>query len=1042
MKKKLILLIALAFSCVMAMNLSAQNQKGTVTGVVTDDTGEVLAGAAVNVKGSDAWAVSDLDGKYSIIASNGDVLVFSYVGYKTQEVTVSSSVANVALTIDQNILDEVVVIGYGTQKKRDITGAIATMSRKDFDTQSTDNIQNLLQGRMAGVSVQTSGVSGQAPSIRIRGIGTLNTNTPLYVIDGIPTKSDIASQIDPSSIESLQVLKDAASASIYGAQASNGVILITTKQGHKGSAQFNVSANIGVKQPTNLPDMLNTQQYGEMLWTAYKNAGITPTHAQYGNGATPVIPDYIVPSGASASEVDLTKYDKGANQFMKANKEGTKWFEEIFRPARTTQVNFNAAGGGQKGTFFTDINYLNEDQIVKYAGYQKISLRNNATYSLSDHVTVGSNLSAFYSKYKGGTTNCSAASMPAIVPVYDVMGDWGGSKANGVGDSTNPVAKLYGQKDNYTNTLNVFGNLYLDVKFLKWFDFKSTVGANIVNVDSKSFNPTTYWERGDKNTLVNSLSQSHSGTSEITWNNTLTFDKDFGKHHLNVLLGTEAIWQNYHYESASRSNFIVEDVDYRYLSAGEDEINNSGSGSAYSLFSMFARATYSYNDKYYLSAIIRRDGSSRFGANNKYGNFPSVSAAWRISGENFMKNQKVFSDLKLRASYGMTGNQEISNYGFASTYGYGIRYNAYPIAGIHNQLTQGIAADAIGNPNIKWETTTQFNIGLDMGFLDNSLIASVEWYNKDTKDILQRVTYPATAGQATTPYQNIGSMNNKGWEVSLNYYSKPVGDFQWEVGGVFSGYKNKVTELSDHQFISNTYTRTAEGQPISSFFGYIVEGIYQTQAEVDSHAPWQSKGNSANAVGNWMLKDVNGDGVVNSDDRTFIGSPHPDFEYSLTGRIYYKSFDFMVYMQGTVGNEICNSANYGQTGMVFVGGDFNKRTTILDSWSETNTDAKLPRLTTNLPGTSTQRTSYLIEDGSYFRIKNLEIGYSLPSKAVRKIGLTKCRFYINSQNLLTVTKYTGLDPEVRNTSDTNFGVDDLNRVPLSRIFSAGVNIAF
>ena len=493
---------------------------------------------------------------------------------------------------------------------------------------------------------------------------------------------------------------------------------------------------------------------------------------------------------------------------------------------------------------------------------------------------------------------------------------------------------------------------------------------------------------------------------------------------------------------ASRSNFLVEDVDYRYLSAGEDELNNWGSGSAYSLFSLFARANYSYDNRYYLSAVIRRDGSSRFGPNNRYGVFPGVSAAWRISGESFMEDQNVFSDLKLRASFGKNGNQEIGNYAFASTYGYEIRYNTYPIDGVYNQLVQGIANASIGNPDIRWETSTQYNVGLDMGFFDNSLTASLEWYDKTTTDILQQPSMPATAGMATAPYQNIGSMRNRGLEFAVNYYSPQYGDFRYELGGVFSTYKNKVLYMADHQIITNTYTRTEEGMPISYFYGYKIEGIFQTQEEVDNSAPWKAVGNTTNQVGTWKFQDTDENGVINSEDRTYLGSPHPDLEYSLTGRLYWKNFDMMIFMQGTIGNEICFSSNHGQTGLALIGGDFNKSTAVLDTWSETNRDAKLPKMTTNLAATTTQVTSFLIENGSYFRIKNLEIGYTLPRKASKKIGLNNLRVYLNSENLLTVTSYSGLDPEVRNTNDKNFGVDNISRMPLPRIFSAGVNITF
>jgi len=1012
-----------------------------ITGKITDTKGEPIIGANVVVKGTTNGTITDVNGTFTLTnAKKGDILEVSYIGYISQNIRLTGeSLLKIELKENTQTLDEVVVIGYGTQKKRDITGSISSVSNKDLSIQSTNNIQNLLQGRLAGVSVSTSGVAGQAPTIRIRGIGTLSNNSPLYVIDGFPTKSEIASQINPSNIESVQVLKDASSASIYGAQAANGVILITTKSGKKGKATVDFKINEGIQLPANLPEMLNSQQYGEVLWNAMKNAGMTPSHSQYGNGTAPVIPDYILPAGTSASEVDLSTYNTAENQYMKANKTGTKWLDEVYRPAQTTNVDLSAQGGGEDSKYFLGANYLKQDAILKWSGYDRFSVRSNSQFKILKNTTFGANLSAFFSKYKGSTGDGGAYQMAPLIPVYDVMGNWAGTKANGLGDSTNPVANLYNNKDNYNNNLNLLSNLFLEVNFLKDFTFKTNIGINYVNGDTKNFTPTSYWNKGDKNTLVNSLNTSRSKTSETVWDNTLNYTKTlFNNHTLNILLGSEAISQKYNYLYASRDNFIVEDLDYRYLDAGEANKDNSENGSEYTLFSLFGRINYQYKNKYYLSGILRRDGSSRFGPDNRYGYFPGVSAAWRLSEESFMSNQKVLSDLKLRASYGKTGNQDIGNYAFASTYTVDISTGSYPIDGTVNNVTQGINKESIGNPKIKWETTTQTNVGMDAGFLNNNLNLSLDLYHKYTSDILQRVTYPKTGGVASSPYENIGEMQNNGWEFNINYRNQTTKDFRYELGLILSGYKNKVKKLASDQFISESYTRTEVGHPISSFYGYIIDGIFQTQEEVNNHAQQTDK-----AIGRWIYRDVNNDGVINDDDRTYIGNPLPDFEYSLTGRLYYKNFDLSMFIQGTYGNDICFASKGGQNGTDFWADYFNKSTRILDTWTVNNRNAKLPEINILNPNNESGKvSSYLIEDGSYLRLKNLEIGYTIPNNILSKIHINQCRVYLNAENLFTITKYNNIDPEVKNGNDLSIGVDYINAMPLARIFSVGFNLSF
>lgn len=1025
----------------MRKNTSVTQQSNRrITGVVKDAIGEPIIGANIVEKGTTNGIITDINGNFSLMVSENAILQISYIGYQTQEIPTKGQ-TNIQITMkdDAQALDDVVVIGYGTQRKKDVAGSISSISTKDLSIQSSGNIQNLLQGRLSGVSVTTSGVAGDAPAIRIRGVGTLNNNSPLYVIDGFPTKSEIASQINPSSIESVQVLKDASSASIYGSQAANGVILITTKQGKEGKPTVDVKVNVGVQLPTNLPEMLNSQQYGEVLWNAMRNAGLTPQHDQYGNGATPVIPDYILPAGAMEGQVDLSTYNTAENQFMRANKIGTNWADEVYRPAPTTNIDISAQGGGNGSKYFLSANYYKQEALVKWAGYDRFSLRANSQFKILSFATLGSNLSATYSKYKGSKSDHEAVRMAPLIPVYDVEGNWAGTKANGLGDSKNPVAQLYNQRENYNDNLNLLGNLYLDINFLKYFQFKTNVGVNVEDSGSKEFNPKTYWNKGDANTLVNSLKEARGRKSELVWNNTLTFTKKFREtHNLNVLLGTEAISSKIENLSAYRSNFIIEDPDYRYLDAGESNKDNTGNANEYALFSLFARVNYQYKDKYYLGAIIRRDGSSRFGANHRYGYFPGVNAAWRLTEENFMKGQDILSDLKIRASYGLTGNQDIDNYAFASMYYTNISTSSYPIAGDPNSVTQGISKESIGNPDLKWETTTQTNIGIDAGLFNNKLNLSFDFYHKYTTDILQRITYPSTGGVASAPFMNIGEMQNNGYELNINFQNTTDYGFRYELGLILSGYRNEVKKLASSQFISNTYTRTEVGHPISSFYGYVIDGIFQTQGEVDSHVEQSDK-----AIGRWKYRDVNNDGKIDSQDRAYIGNPHPDFEYSLSSRFYYKNFDLSLYIQGSQGNDICFASKGGRDGLDFWGDYFNKSTRILNTWTPENRNAELPEINILNPNDEAGKvSSYLIEDGSYIRLKQLELGYTLPKQTLSKIGLQQCRVYLNAENLLTLTKYNNIDPEVKNGDDKNMGVDYMNNMPLARVFSIGFNLSF
>ena len=1023
----------------------AFSQTGTVTGTVTDSNGEPLIGVNISVKGTAIGSITNIDGIFTIqqVPARA-VLVFSYIGFVNQEITVGNqTVFNVQLLDDAQLLDDVVVVGYGTQRKRDVAGAISTISSKDLQIESTTNVQTLLQGRLAGVSVQNSATPGEASVVRVRGIGTLNNNDPLYVIDGFPTKENVLASLSPTTIESIQVLKDAASASIYGAQAANGVILITTKQGSEGKTNVDIKVNTGVRVPTKFPEMLNSQQYGEVLWNAMKNAGMTTQHAQYGAGPTPVIPDYIVPYGAKEGSFDLNTYNIGANQYMRANKQGTNWGKELFVPAQTTTADLSLSAGGRDSKFFLNLNYLNEDKIVKYGGYDRLSIRSNSRFTFLNIITLGTNLNVTYANNKGNSDVSDGLYVAPLIPVYDINGNWAGSKANGLGDQQNPVARLYNARHNNTADYRMLGNVFLEIKLLKELVFKTDVGATIRLRESKDFSPVTYWNKGDKNQLINSLSESRGNTNDMVWNNTLTYTKLINNsHNITVLAGTEAKSYSSKTINASVNNFTSEELDYRYLSAGEGTRSNSSSGlNEYTLFSLFSRINYSFADKYYIGAIIRKDGSSRFGPNNRYGYFPGINVAWRLSEESFLQDIGFIDDFKIKGSWGKTGNQDIREYAYASTYETNVSRTDYPIAGDPNRLIPGIAKSSIGNPNIKWETTRQTNVGFDATLFQSRLSIGFDYFDKYTYDILQSVAYPATAGIATSPYDNIGELANKGLELSANWRSTSRSDFTYDIGAVIFGYRNEVKKLADNQIFINTgsYNRTEVGKPIGFFYGYQLDGIFQTQEEVDRHATQTAKN-----IGRWRIKDVNEDGVINANDRTMIGNPHPKFEYSLNGRFAYKNFDMTIYIHGTYGNDICFSTKSSiQTSTDFWSDYGNKSVRILDTWTPENRNAKLPMINILNPNSESGLvTSYNIENGSYIRLKNLEIGYSIPSAAMAKIGMKHARIYVNADNVLTLTKYQNIDPEVRRSDDMAKGVDNVNSVPLTMYISGGFSISF
>ncbi|MCW3114312.1 MAG: TonB-dependent receptor plug, partial [Segetibacter sp.] len=1009
MKSSLQLIILLLL---LGLNYSFA-QTNRVTGKVVGPDNAPLVGVNVQVSGTNRGTSSGSDGSFGIEAAANSSLIFSYVGYVSLTVPVDGrSTITVSMMSDAKALNAVVVTGYSTQSRRDITGSVVSVDAAELTKVSAPNVAQQLQGRAPGVTVTSNNTPGGEATVRIRGFGTINNNDPLYVIDGVPTKGGL-NNINPNNIESMQVLKDASAASIYGSRAANGVIIITTKKGKTGAAKFSVNIRTGVQTgKTDLGLIINPLQHGQLLWQQLRNAGIltngNPSHQQYGNGATPVVPDYILAgSSYGLSEGDprvnpaLINYNRdGFYQIVKANIEGTDWEKEILRTAPIQEYNIGASGGSQKNHYALSMNYFKQDGVLLNTSFNRYSLRSNTEFNFKDRFRIGENLEVSFTENKGYYNNNGTASgtnnqdgnpignayrIPSIIPVYDIMGRFAATRAAGLGPATNPVAQLYRNRNDKTSTYRTFGNIYAELDMLKDLTLRSSMGIDYINANRVDFNLLDLEEAEIETN--NSLTNANAYDITWTWSNTLNYKKTLnGIHRFNVLAGTEAIKGIGRDFTGTRTAFFSEDPRYMFLSAGSSGINNSGAGYEYALFSLFGKINYSLKDRYLLEATVRRDGSSRFGANNRYGTFPAFSAGWRLSKEDFLAGLSFFDDLKIRAGWGQTGNQEIGNYNGFNTYRSTLNQSSYAITGSNSSVVAGFDTQAFGNPDAKWETTTQTNVGVDATILKGKLTLSFDWYNRVTSNMLYQVSLPATQGTATVPFVNVGKMGNKGIDIGIDYKNKAGRDISYGIGVNFSTYKNKVLQLNNSATAvllgpairSYTWTRSVVGQPLYSFYGLIIDGIYQNAAEVAKGPAYPGYA----AVGTYKYRDVDGNGTINDNDRTFIGNPHPDFTYGVNLNFGYKDFDFSAFFQGVQGNEVLN--------MVKRWIDFNNQAgnrslrMLNDSWTPSNPNAVLPILNSN-DSRSQQPSSYFIEDGSYLRMKNLTLGYTFPSSFLNRL---------------------------------------------------------
>jgi TonB-linked SusC/RagA family outer membrane protein len=1044
---KIKLLKQLLFFCIMLSTSVIFAQ--TVTGTVSDANGP-LPGASVIVKGTENGTESDFDGNFTLdnVASDA-VLVVSFVGYTTKEVNVNGqSTITIILEEDTNQLNEVVVVGYTTQTRGDLTGSVASVDVEQAIKTPVVNAAELLQGRASGVTVINSGNPGDAPKINIRGFGTVNNTDPLFIIDGVQTDdAGIFNSINPADIDQLNVLKDAAAA-IYGARAANGVVIVTTKSGgyNQGKANISVDFYTGVSEVNNIPELLNNEQHRDVIFQSLVNDGATITHPQYD------------PSGSGTFTVPTTLNGLTRNGVTTVPRGGTKWLEKITQSAQTQNLSISLDNGNESGKYFMSVGYLNREGVLLGTGFKRGVTRLNSEFKVANKITVGQHLNASFSRQSGsssaGTQVNRALRSSPLLPVRDDDGVFVGPNSNstGLSNTNNPVASLTRASDDYVKRFRVFGDVYANLELYDGLNFKTTLSGTMEQFNSIGF--TALDPEAAEPLAVNLLRDGDQNTYSWTWTNTLNYNKTIGDHSINALIGVEALEQRTKGKGISRSDFLFETPDFYLLNngGGAPQVDFAFDNNS-TLFSVFGTANYSYKSKYLATVTLRSDKTSRFRGDNQSDIFPSFSAGWFISKEDFFPVDAIVNSLKLTASYGEIGNQTLSVANPTDNISvFSESLANYALDG--SSISTGAILNAVGNPDLKWETSKSTNIGLNLGMLNNSLSLSVEYFKITTDDLITAdfSAIPTTGPDANPPLVNIGSVENNGLDVSIGYNNETSSGFTYSINANVSTYNNEVTDLINPFQSGNTVfrggaiTRTQIGRSISEFYGRDVLGVFQTEAEVSS-APDQGFSTPADGVGRLRYRDIDGNNVIDDSDRTFIGSPHPDFTYGLNFNAAYKGFDLAAFFQGSQGNDIYNYERIFTDFPTFF--NTNQSTRVLNAFSATN-PSNVPALSASITNNETAPNSFFVEDGSYLRLKNLQIGYTLPSSITDKASLSSVRIYVQGTNLFTITDYEGFDPELRgfdnslaatNNGNLTLGVD-FQTIPVSRLFSLGVNIKF
>ena len=1021
----------------VSMLMYAQTE---IKGTVVDTKGETIIGATVMEKGTSNGTITDFDGNFTIKVKEGAILVFTYIGYQTAELPAQQDM-KVTMKDDAEVLQEVVVTGYTTQRKADLTGAISTVSVDEMAKQNENNPMKALQGRVPGMNITADGNPSGAATVRIRGVGTLNDNDPLYIIDGVPTKAGMH-ELNGNDIESIQVLKDAASASIYGSRAANGVIIITTKKGKDGKVKVNFDGSIAASFYTNKIETMNASEWGRAYWQASVNDGLNPSNNNLGYNYDW---SYDAKGNPVLNGMTMNMYlDENAS--VRAG--DTDWFKEITRTGIVQQYNLSVSNGSERGSSFFSIGYYDNQGTIKDTYFNRLSARANADYKLiKDIVVIGENFTVNRTRgvdAPGGVLEHALEFNPNF-PIYAENGKY--AQALGAySERENPLSMIANTKDNKYTQWRMFGDVHLSITPFKNFMIRTTLGMDYTQKEQRFF---TYPIPNGKVMRTDSAvegKQEHN--MRWMWNAIATYNLEIGKHRGDAMIGTEINRQDYKMYSSKRYELAILNTDYMWPSAGAGRQLAEGFGDGFSLVSFFGKINYTYDDKYLASFTIRRDGSSRFGSSNQYGTFPSVSAGWRISQEKFMESTKGWLDnLKLRYSWGQTGNQEISNTARYTLYkavistglwGSGQAGTSYDILGSNGgyDLPNGYVRNQRGNDDIKWETTTQHNIGLDFGILGNEIYGSFDWYNKKTKDILLLMDGIAAMGEGAVQWINAGEVKNNGWEFTVGYRHALPNGFSWDINGNISKYSNEITKLPETVAAKGTYggngVKSVVGHAMFSQVGYIYDGIFKSQDEIDNHAIQEGAG-----LGRIRYKDLNGDGRITEEDQDWIYDPTPAFTWGLNISLQYKNWDLTMFWQGVQGVDVDCRGYKSQT-------DFwansainvpylNKGVRVLDAWSPSNPDSNIPALTTSDTNNEGRVSSYYIENGSYAKLRTIQLGYNLPKQVVSKLYLDRIRLYASAQNLITIksSKFTGVDPE-----NPGFNYP----IPLNLTF--GVNVSF
>ena len=1010
-----------------------------ISGTVVDGTGEAVIGATVMEKGTSNGTVTDFDGNFKLKVAAGKKLTVSYIGYQTQEVAAKNGM-KVTLQDDALALNEVVVTGYTTQRKADLTGAVSVVSVDELAKQNENNPIKAMQGRVPGMNISADGSPSGAATVRIRGIGTLNNNDPLYIIDGVPTKSGMH-ELNGNDIESIQVLKDAASASIYGSRAANGVIIITTKKGKEGKIKIDFDASLSIQTYAHKMEVLNAKEFGQVMWQGFVNDGLDPNQNglgynydwSYNAQGTPIL-----------NGITMNKYLDPAGTTPAAD---TDWFKETTRTGLIQQYNVSLSSGSEKSSSFFSIGYYGNKGIIKQSDFNRISARINTEYKLLkikdlDVITVGEHFTLNRTSEvaaPGGFLENVLQFNPSL-PVRTINGDYAGP-VGGYPDRENPLARLDRNADNRYTYWRLFGDAYIDINPIKDFHIRSSFGLDYAQKEQRIFQyPIT---EGTVANPINGVEGKQEHWTKWMWNAIATYNLEKGKHRGDAMVGIEINREDDKWFSGKKYDYAILNPDYMWPEAGVGEAEAFGNGGGFTLVSFFGKVNYTYDDKYMASFTIRHDGSSRFGKNHRYGTFPSISAGWRINQEKFLKDVSWIDNLKLRASWGQTGNQEIDNIArytlYVSNYGEagfgGQSYGtSYDIAGTNGgqQLPSGFKRNQLGNDDLKWETTTQTNLGLDFGFFRNALYGSFEWYYKKTKDILVYMPGIGVMGEGSSQWINAGEMKNTGVEFNVGYRGE-IGKLSYDVTGNFGTYRNKVTKIPETIAANGTFggngVKSVVGHPMGAQVGYVYDGVFKSQAEIDNHAAQNGAG-----LGRIRWKDLNNDGVINEQDQDWIYSPVPDFTWGLNVYLQYKDFDFTMFWQGVQGVDVISDLKKQTdlwSGLNIT--NLNKGRRLLDAWSPQNPGSNIPAVSTMDNNNEKRVSTYFVENGSYAKLRTIQLGYNFPKSICDKIHLSRLRMYLSAQNLLTIKskKFSGVDPE-----NANFGYP----IPLNITF--GLNLSF